>query len=76
MEPGDCLADEPCHEDERWVSWGRGAPRNFFVYQHIPAHVKEQFPRTKLDPFNYASSERQHSASSVENGGGEETSAD
>ncbi len=35
------------------MSWGSGRPRNYFVYQHIPAHVKASFTNKKLDPFNY-----------------------
>ena len=45
--------DEDVSIDERWVSWGSGRPRNYFVYQHIPARVKATFVNEKLNPFDY-----------------------
>ena len=48
MEPGNGH-----HDEERWVSWGSGRPRNYFLYQHIPAHVKATYTDKKLDPFDY-----------------------
>jgi len=58
-------AGDGFHEEERWVSWGSGRPRNYFVYQHIPAHVKATYVNTKLDPHDYHGANPQPASSHV-----------